>query len=421
MKKLLVLGLAIFLVVAFTLPAAALENKLGGYSRVRFLTYYNANGKDDGTGDTHKVDTRTRLYYTAVINDDLKFVFNSEHDSEWGGATYDTTKPYGGSTTYGRVGSDGYDFQVRKAYIDFNMSDFNFMVGTQSFEFGRGLIVSDEGSGVSLVWRGSKTIVPALYWMRYNEGGTNKSGQDEDIYHGLVIIKAGDMQIIPHLTYWYSNDGGGVDSSSVGTAGEQLKVYFAGVDFSMKLKSVDFTLTGIYEGGDYNDTQDVSAFALDGKFNVKVANFGIHGEALYGTGDDNTDNTQDAFSPPPGYSYTWSEGAAKGDIDSKPFAAGSFDGEKRATNLMAFNLGCDFNMTKTWNARFDFWNINLAEDDAAGNSDVGNEVSIKLKGQVIDNLDLLLVGAYMFAGDAFYSGVNEGNPIELGAQLSVNF
>jgi hypothetical protein len=408
MKKLLVLGLAIFLVAAFTLPASALESKLGGYMRTRFMAYYNTNGLDDGTGDNKLVDTRTRIYYTAVLNDNLKFVFKSEHDATWGG------------TNYGQVGADGQDFQVKNSYIDFNLDKFNFIVGTQGFVFGRGLLFDDDATGVSLIWRGNKSIVPALYWVRYNEGGSgNNNGKDEDIYHGLVIVRAGDMQIVPHLTYWYSNDGAGMS----GTAGEQLKVYYAGVDFSMKLKSFDFTLTGIYQGGDYDDTTDVSAYAFDGLFNWKVANFGIHGEALYGTGDDNTDNTIDAFTPPPGYSYTWSEGFAKGDIDKSNFAGsgGGAAGDKSASNLMAFNVGADFNLTKTWKATLDFWNINLAEDDAAGNSDVGNEISIKFKGKVIDNLDLLLVGAYMFAGDAFYSGPNEADPIELGAQLSISF
>ncbi|MEW6673233.1 MAG: hypothetical protein AB1427_16145 [Thermodesulfobacteriota bacterium] len=406
MKKLLVFGLAIFLVAAFTLPASALENKLGGYMRTRFMTYYNTNGLDDGTGDNRLVDTRTRLYYTALINDNLKFVFKSEHDATWGG------------TAYGTVGADGQDFQVKNSYIDFNLSKFNFIVGTQGFVFGRGHIFDDDATGVSLIWRGNKNIVPALYWVRYKEGGSgNNNGKDDDIYHAMVVVKTDTLQIVPHVTYWYSNDTG---TSGLGTAGDAAKVYYVGADVSMKFKPIDFTLSGIYQGGDYSDTVDVSAYMLNALVSAKFGAFGIHGEAIYGTGDDNTDNTVDAWTPPPGYSYSWSEGYAKGDIDKAGFSAGT-TGDKSAQNLMAFNAGLDFSITKTWSAKLDFWNINLAEDDAAGNKDIGNEISLKLKGKVIDGLDLLLIGAYMFSGDAFYTGANEGDPIELAAQLSVSF
>ena len=47
MRKLLVLGLAALLVVAFTLPASALENKFGGYWRTRFFS------QNDFAGDSN--------------------------------------------------------------------------------------------------------------------------------------------------------------------------------------------------------------------------------------------------------------------------------------------------------------------------------------------------------------------------------
>ena len=77
MKKLLVLSLAVVMVVAFTLPASAFESVFGGYWRTRAFLQENFNGNDDidgSLGDTGvaRVDTRTRLYYTAILNDNLK-------------------------------------------------------------------------------------------------------------------------------------------------------------------------------------------------------------------------------------------------------------------------------------------------------------------------------------------------------------
>jgi hypothetical protein len=47
MKKLLVLSLAVVMVLAFTLPASALENVFGGYWRTRFIHQENFQGNDD--------------------------------------------------------------------------------------------------------------------------------------------------------------------------------------------------------------------------------------------------------------------------------------------------------------------------------------------------------------------------------------
>lgn len=425
MKKLLVFGFALFLVAAFTLPAAAVEHKFGGFFRTRFLNYFNARGVED-TGDIHLVDTRTRLFYTAVLNENLKFVFKNEFDADWGGGNY------------GQLAADGLDHQVKNAYIDFNLGDFNFLIGTQGFVFARGLLVDEDASGISLIWRGNKNIIPALYWFRLNEGDNStaaggSNSQDSDIYHGMVVVKASKMQIVPHFTYWYANDGNNaqpvgtdqIPAGSIGTLHESLKIWWAGLDFSMKFDNFDFILGGIYNGGDVDDTVDVEAYLLNAKAAAKFGNFGVHGEFIYATGDDNTDNTVDAFIPTPGASYTWSEGYAKGDIDDQPFrsplAGGPF-GSKEITDLMAFNLGASFNITKTWTAKFDFWNINLAEDNAVGDKDIGNEISLKFKGKLAQNLDVLLVGAYMFAGDAFNGGVaNEADPFELAMMLSISF
>lgn len=424
MKKLLVLGFALFLVAAFTLPATAeVQHKFGGYFRTRFMHYDNARGQDDTS--ISLVDTRTRLDYTAVLNENLKFFFQNEFDSNWGGANY------------GQVGADGLDHQVKNIYIDFNVSDYNFIVGTQGFQFGRsGFIFDDDASGVSLIWRGNKNVTPALYWLKYNEGDDStavggSNSQDSDLYTALVNIKSGDMQIVPYLVYWYCGDGAGavpagsdLFPTGLETANEELSIYYAGLDFNMKFDPVTIMLTGIYQGGEYNDTNDASAYLLDAAFKSKLGKFGIHGEVMYATGDDDpADSDIDTFLPPPGASYTWSEGFAKGSIDDQPFrSALGVRGSKEISDLMAFNLGADFNVTKGWKATFDFWNINLAEDNAAGDADIGNEVSLKLKGEVIDNLDLLLVGAYMVAGDAFNGGLaDDEDPWELGALLSIKF
>ncbi|MFA7186525.1 MAG: hypothetical protein WC082_16610, partial [Victivallales bacterium] len=96
MKKLAIFALAAVMVIAFTIPASALENEFGGYWRTRAYMQSNFTGEDQTEAmDRSLVDTRTRLYYTAKINDNLKFVNKLEWNTTWG------------DTNGGDIGSDG--------------------------------------------------------------------------------------------------------------------------------------------------------------------------------------------------------------------------------------------------------------------------------------------------------------------------
>ena len=101
MKKLSVLLLAATLVLAFTLPAAAVDHIFGGYFRVRAYDQQNFSGSDNtGTGypasrDLIQTDTRTRLYYTAKFSDTFQFVNKFEFNNTFG------------DTNGGDIGADG--------------------------------------------------------------------------------------------------------------------------------------------------------------------------------------------------------------------------------------------------------------------------------------------------------------------------
>jgi hypothetical protein len=83
MKKLVVFAFAALLVFAFTVPATAdVEHLFGGYWRTRMIVQENFTGTESDynktgllnpalgftVGNNTSVDTRTRLYYTAVLN-----------------------------------------------------------------------------------------------------------------------------------------------------------------------------------------------------------------------------------------------------------------------------------------------------------------------------------------------------------------
>ena len=76
MKKLLFLLLTAAIVVVLANPASAFDSEFGGYWRTRAYSQSNFSGTDTGARDLTQVDTRGRLFYTAVFSEDLKFVTN---------------------------------------------------------------------------------------------------------------------------------------------------------------------------------------------------------------------------------------------------------------------------------------------------------------------------------------------------------
>ena len=86
MKKLVVLALAALCVVAFSIPASALEAEFGGYFRTRYWMQENFYGFEDDefkpeAQDISNFDQRTRLYLDAIFHENLKFVNKFEIDA----------------------------------------------------------------------------------------------------------------------------------------------------------------------------------------------------------------------------------------------------------------------------------------------------------------------------------------------------
>ncbi|MGD8883482.1 MAG: hypothetical protein PVI82_16405, partial [Desulfobacterales bacterium] len=163
MKKLLILSLAALMVIAFTLPASALENVFGGYWRTRAFSQQNFSGDESLSrsekaavralgvnlpGDLSRVDTRTRLYYTAILNDNLKFVNKFEMDATWG------------SPGYGDIGTDGLSFEVKHTFADVTMGALRATIGAQGHVIARGFIFDDDYAGITASYKMGDHLIP---------------------------------------------------------------------------------------------------------------------------------------------------------------------------------------------------------------------------------------------------------------------
>jgi hypothetical protein len=513
MRKVLALALAGVLVAAFVIPASALENEFGGYWRTRAVTQQNFTGESKTQAwDDSFVDTRTRLYYTAKINQDLKFVNRFEFNAVWG-------DNYGG-----KIGTDGNTiFRVKHSYADFNLSPVNFKVGLQDAVLSRGFLFNDDFAGAIITFKGEGIDIPFI-WIKGYEGGkgavangtdydSNNKG-DFDFYGIFPSFSVGEMVKIKPFGMWGSSDkanawqsaynpfagsttvtvkdatGAATGTTSVtgtassaanlhtplGTSGgspqqtvasyDKINMYYVGLDLDAKFDMGNVWFSGIYQGGKadltaasskglaYN-SRDIQAWLAAAGAKVQMGMADVHGQFFYATGDDNSndDKLQSFFFPSigdtTGPAYVWAEIMGYGIFDTggnygASGGGGTYNTSRNScgdkiSNVMAGNLGttvkpaADVPLSIT----LDVWYAKLVKGiDATdpvskvkANEDyLGTEVDLVFTYELVKNLKLDLVGAYLFAGGATQVNAATGakltdtaNPYEVGARLSLNF
>ena len=411
MKKLLIGLLAVGLVFALTLPASAFDSEFGGYWRTRAFMQHDFTGSDTGKQDLQEVDTRARLYYTAVFSEDFKFVNQFEWNQVWG------------DTIGGDIGTDGMGIlRIKNSYANFNLGSVNFLIGLQHRILHRGFLFDDDYAGAVVTFNGSGFSIP-LIWMKAYEGGQGKDANDNDVdyYIAKPTFTFGNVALTPTLAYVYSKDASKWFALS---GNKEVKVFFAGLDADVKFGNGSTVwFTGIYEGGSAKlisgtDT-DVSAYLLAFGGKVNIGAMDVHGQIFYATGDDASTKTDaEAFYVPKGQSYYWAEIMGFGIFDNQVSSGACAD---QVSNTVAANIGVGFKVSDALKITADLWHAKLAEKNAAGDDVLGTEIDVVLTYNVMKNLTLDVVGAYLFAGDATYHGSNSENPYEIGTRLSFSF
>jgi hypothetical protein len=416
MKKIIAAAAGLMMVGALATTASAVESQFGGYWRTRALTAIDFDGKDSGSAAY--VDTRTRLYYTAVFNENFKFVNKFEWNSTWG------------DNVGGDIGTDGTGiFRIKNSYADFTTGMARFKVGTQGAVIARGFIFDDDFAGIYAGVNAGDMALLQFVWAKVDEKETSSTKdfvdtgdidgdgdvdeiitvstpqEEVDIYAFLPVLTFSDsLKVTPHFTY-------------ANTEGSDSDVWWLGTDVDFSADAFSVWGTAIYQGGEASATADISAWLLAAGGNVGMFN----AEIIYATGEDLTDPDPDveAFTGAPGQSYYWSEIMGLGIFDNDASTGAPGNG---VTNLMAVKVGVKTKVSDKLTLAGDVWYAQLAEDDANGEDELGVEVDFVATYAIMDNLNLDLVAAYLFAGDATSTdGNNEEDPIEIGARLSLSF
>jgi len=429
MKKLLVMltaVLAVTALVAGTAAAMDVNHHFGGSWRTRaYATKDFAGDQDDKSGDMQVIDTRIRIQYEADFDDVIDVYTVLEiGDTMWGSQS--AGKGYGG------VGTDAVSVEVKHMYGEFDWGPTTWKVGAQEEVISRGFIMWDDMYAFDINWDAEAADVK-FFWGKLREGYTIDPGTDEtedfdlNIYGLYATFMSGDsLQFVPGLTVATSDD------LRADLAGQQEHDSFylsLDVDYFMDENS-SVWFTGIYKFGDevvdaaLNEV-DYKAWLLAIGANKWIGDHEVHGQAFYATGDDGSDATEDTtFSfintnDYYGQSYYWAEILGYGWFDYQVPTGSPAD---QTNNIWAINLGATYTVTDITSIIFDVWKAELAEEDANGETDLGIEVDVRLSTQIIENLYLDVIGAYLFAGDAVSSdGNNDENPVEGGAYLAVYF
>lgn len=395
MKKMLVAAIIAVVGIAFTAPAFAIEHEFGGYWRTRMFTQNNFSGQDDKANDVSRADTRTRLFYTAVLNDNLKFVNKFEFNSVWG------------DDNGGKISADGVGhIRVKNSYVDATLGMVNAKIGQQGLVLARGFIFDDDYSGINLTVAGNTSLV----YIKVDENGVNM-GDDNQGYVIAHAFKADNFTITPLAMY--------------ADLAESNYLYIIGTDVDANFDALSLWGSFYYQGGvadDANDSDyDAYLLAAGASFNISDM-IEIHGEAFHASGDKSNKTDVKGWTnvfAPEGQSYYWSEIMGYGIFDNQASAGACGD---KITNITAFNLGTTVKLSEKLAVTGDIWYAMLNEDDAYNEDKLGTELDLKITYQLIEGLTLDVVGAYLFADDATsYIGDNKENPYEFGTRLSLSF
>jgi hypothetical protein len=193
---------------------------------------------------------------------------------------------------------------------------------------------------------------------------------------------------------------------------------------------------------------DYKGWMVDAGANFFYQNFTFTLTGFYTSGTDAEDYLRDhdsnQFAYPAGASHYWAEIMGLGTLDvnvggtgasDRNLYTGGYTAADSPSNLWTINAGFAWQALPTTKFTFNYWYIQASknvfsdlvygpEGDliyAATSKDIGNEIDFYIDQDVVDGLKLRIVGAYLFAGDAYTYLPDDDNAWEAGARLQWAF
>ncbi|MGQ9670456.1 MAG: hypothetical protein ACUVWY_09845 [Desulfosoma sp.] len=445
MRRCWLMCCGVLVAAALAFPAFAVDFKYGGMYFMRWQSQNNlTDGNDDFDDNANWFDQRVHMYFTFVGSEKLQLVTKWEADTQWGLET-----PGAGRHGGGDIGADATNLEMKNVYLEFMVPglEATATVGVQGADILGGWIFSDDFSGAVLTKSFDPLNVRVGYVAGQNQNVTDVSENIDDFFLELSYAQGpfsatvvgfyqsannNKTSIFEDYNYdqpvdWLSGrDVRGNDLIDLGLYLAYTNDWIdAHVNFVKNLGGYDIVGGG---SGDYK------GWMLEARADVTVSSFVLSAGGFYTTGDDDlNDNDVKAFVYPIGRSFYWSEILGLGTLDVN---AGGFDTYNSVgqgayvpgdgpSNLWMLTAGVKWQAMEETALTVNYYYIGTSEkvESAPGETDdsIGHEINVYVDQGIVDGLSLQLVGAYMFADDAFKTIKGDDDVYEVGAMLEWRF
>ncbi|MGQ9485386.1 MAG: hypothetical protein ACUVSA_10595 [Desulfosoma sp.] len=450
MKRNFIVLVAVVAAVALAVPAFAVDFKYGGLYRLRWQSNDNvADGNDDFDDNGNWFDQRLRMQFTFVASENLQLVTHWEADTLWG-----RESPGAGRHGGGDIGADATNLEMKNVYLEFNIPNtpLRTKLGVQGATFLKGWIFADDFSGAVFSTKLDPVKITFGYVAAQNTDVTTTNENVDDFFLSLDYANGPFTGSLVGF-YQYAHDTNLSTYPDMSTTVIQASptavtdnnLFNLGLSLGYKTDMMVLGLTGIKNFGSYDlvggGSQDYTGWMLEGTADFMWNALTFHLGAFYTSGDDdniaNFDNAKDydAFAYARGASYYWSEILGVGLLDVNvsgsdhlnPAYQGAYRAADVPSNLWALNLGVVWQAMPETKMTLNYYYVATAEDvlanAATGETDdtIGHEVNLYISQGIVDKLNLTLVGAYLFADDAYTIFKDDDDAYELGAVLQWKF
>ena len=429
----------------------------------------------------NRFDQRLRMFIDFVSSENLKVVSKFETNAVWGGYAAPGT-----TTGSGNVGADSGALTVKNAYIDFKIpqTPLQAKVGVQGIALLDSWMVDTDFSAAMLTANLKPFTVTLGYISGQNSLVTSESENVDDLV-AVVSYKEGpfsaallglwqdghstNASVFP-TTGLYDDpitNGANLTTSPTTFAhpyktlgnvvAQSNQLFDLGVQLGYKIDYLSAYLNFVKNFGSVKlgpnpnnlTTQDYTGWMIDAGFNYfcapwswNIGGFYTSGQKVEAYADPTSVGGGTLLLPKDDINYFvyplttskyFSEIMGGGILDNTAPNGGYWRGYPLPTNLWTITAGGAWQVLPQTKLALSWWYFGTSEkvpsryDTVAGtwklDNYLGNEIDLNITQNIVDKLNLDLVGAYMFTGDAFRAKSyntnynKDDNTYELGARL----
>ncbi|HSH68857.1 MAG TPA: hypothetical protein VK997_02985 [Deferrisomatales bacterium] len=426
MKKLLFAALTGALVAAMSLPAAAVETKVGGYFRSRGIIADLQRDKDKTPDKLY--DQRFRAKIDMTLNEYVNIVYYGEVDMQYGDVGYGI----GGATrnSGGGLAGDTVNIETKNLYAAFKIPEtpVAFTVGLQgaadSFD---SILFNADMAGIEAngAFGPAKVSLATYKWQEGGDGVTSSNAEDDiDLYTLKVSFSPMEGTKIGADAYWLnSQQGNNGKNASSAPKGDYT---YLGLNASTKVAMADLSGWFLYNmGTDESGAEDVdvNGWGLSLKAAATLDKVKVALRGFYFSGDDDaTDKDSDTILLPaaPADAFQLYDAGMMimlADLYGNTYFQNGFawDDAMRA----GFGL---WGVAAKANTEFQGFRAQCAvgyfasvEDDRKTEAtkregtSIGTEINLRVGKKVAGAVDVSLNGAYAFLGDFYDKTATDGD------------